>query len=217
MGKFITSFEDHNAYQQANFDYTNTPNVSLCKSENDIHYQDKIPFDPYNGYEYVDLGLPSGTKWAKMNVGASSETAYGNYYKYGSGSKLYSNDGIEYGGTDNPLLTSDDTAAQVMGGQWHMPTKEQIEELTANTTYEWTTINGINGGKFTAVNGNYVFFPAAGLYSNTNVINVGSTGYYRSSTPGSSGSSCRFDLTDNKCGIGFYSNGQGCSIRGVVG
>jgi hypothetical protein len=37
------------------------------------------------GYEYVDLGLPSGTKWAKYNVGATSETEYGNYYMYGKG------------------------------------------------------------------------------------------------------------------------------------
>jgi hypothetical protein len=38
-------------------------------------------------YEYVDLGLPSGTLWAKCNVGASVETDYGNYYKYGKGAE----------------------------------------------------------------------------------------------------------------------------------
>ena len=37
----------------------------------------------HHGHEYADLGLPSGTKWATMNVGASSETDYGNYYQYG--------------------------------------------------------------------------------------------------------------------------------------
>ena len=37
-------------------------------------------YDPYNGYEYVDLGLPSGLKWATCNVGASSPEEYGNYY-----------------------------------------------------------------------------------------------------------------------------------------
>ena len=40
-------------------------------------------YDPYNGYEYVDLGLPSGLKWATCNVGASSPEEYGNYYAWG--------------------------------------------------------------------------------------------------------------------------------------
>ena len=35
-------------------------------------------------YEYVDLGLPSGLKWANMNLGATSETDYGDYYMWGS-------------------------------------------------------------------------------------------------------------------------------------
>lgn len=34
-------------------------------------------------YEYVDLGLPSGTLWCTVNVGAKEETEYGNYYSWG--------------------------------------------------------------------------------------------------------------------------------------
>ena len=45
-------------------------------------YQQK-PNNKFNGHEYVDLGLPSGTKWAKMNVGASSETDAGLYFAWG--------------------------------------------------------------------------------------------------------------------------------------
>ena len=121
------------------------------------------------GYEYVDLCLPSGTLWATKNVGASSETDYGNYYKWGygadtfqvtSGQSCYS-DAVP----DEPLVASADTAIQTWGGQWHMPTAGQLGELASNTTFEWTTINGINGGKFTSQNGNYVFFPAAGYYN----------------------------------------------------
>lgn len=37
----------------------------------------------HNGFEYVDLGLPSGTKWARCNVGANSETDYGLYFAFG--------------------------------------------------------------------------------------------------------------------------------------
>lgn len=35
-----------------------------------------------NGYAYVDLGLPSGTKWAVMNIGASSMTDGGLYFQW---------------------------------------------------------------------------------------------------------------------------------------
>lgn len=122
-----------------------------------------------NGHEYVDLGLPSGTLWASMNVGASSETDYGNYYMYGMGSKTYDSSDTPYDGTEDPLDLSKDTARQVWGGDWHMPTKTQMEELVANTTYQWVTDyngSGINGGLFTAQNGESVFFPAAGDWFN---------------------------------------------------
>ena len=35
------------------------------------------------GYNYVDLGLTSGTKWATMNLGAKTPQDYGNYYAWG--------------------------------------------------------------------------------------------------------------------------------------
>ena len=119
---------------------------------------------PTINYEYVDLGLPSGTLWAKYNIGATSETEYGNYYQYGKGADTYqvTSGQSDYSGTENPLAASADTAAQVWGGKWRMPTQAQLEELTANTTYEWTTINDVHGAKFTAANGNYVFIPCAG-------------------------------------------------------
>lgn len=118
------------------------------------------------GVPEVDLGLPSGTKWSKFNVGAVSEAEYGNYYEYGSGALTYQQTSgtPEYEGTENPLAASADTATQVFGSPWHMPTKTQFEELIANTTLTWETIDGIGGLKFTAQNGNYVFFPAAGNY-----------------------------------------------------
>ena len=39
--------------------------------------------DPYNGHAYVDLGLPSGLKWATCNVGASKPEEYGDYFAWG--------------------------------------------------------------------------------------------------------------------------------------
>jgi len=192
--------------------------VSYCLNENEVHY-DTPPF--INGYEYVDLGLPSGTLWAKCNVGASSETDYGNYYKYGEGIIQYDGSANYYRGGENPLSPSVDTVTNVMGGQWHMPTKTQYEELINNTTFSWTTINSIKGGKFTATNGNYIFLPAGGNYeggsSNNNINKIGE---YWSSTPYPGLSQAyylffSYKMSDN-LGIGHYNRNIGYNVRGVA-
>ena len=194
----------------------NEPNVSYISGDSTVHYN---KYDPYNGHDYVDLGLPSGTKWATMNIGASSVTDYGNYYQYGKGADQYAatSGDSNYSGTENPLATSADTVAQTWGGNWHMPTSAQCAELTANTTYEWTTINGVNGGKFTASNGNYVFFPAAGTYGNGSQYGVGSDGLYWSSTPSDSYNAYYLYFNDGSEDVNSYGRKRGFSVRGVVG
>lgn len=179
--------------------------------------EDNSNVDPYNGHEYVDLGLPSGTKWAKCNVGATSESEYGNYYQYGKGADTYqvTSGQSNYTGTENPLATSADTAAQVWGGNWHMPTEIQCEELIENTTYEWTTINGVNGGKFTAQNGNYIFIPAAGRYEDSSLNYEGSFGYIWSSTPKKSSIACYLTFKDGLKGIYDNYGEIGLSVRAV--
>ena len=224
MGKYLKLFDTTSQYNAYTADTENfiLPNVSLAKdAPTTVHYHPYVAPDPYNGHEYVDLGLPSGTKWAKMNVGAASETAYGNYYQYGKGSAQYAATSGDptYEGTENPLATSADTAAQVMGGQWHIPTSTQYEELTANTTIEWTTSGGINGYKFTATNGNYVFFPAAGWWSSDNQYDVSSNGRYWSSS--SYANTHAYDLEFNSGGVyvdfSAFNRQDGYSVRGVVG
>ena len=216
MGKFITKFETSAAYDAAK-DGLILPNVSLTVDNNTVHYNPYV--DPYAGHEYVDLGLPSGTKWATMNVGASSETDYGNYYQYGKGAAQYAatSGDSNYSGTEDPLDSSVDTAVQVWGGSWHMPTRAQMQELTANTTYEWTTINGVNGGKFTATNGNYVFFPAAGYWGNGSQSNVGSYGGYWGSSPYGSNGACGLYFGDGYNGVLDCLREDGYSVRPVVG
>ena len=149
--------------------------------------------DCFNGYTYVDLGLPSGTLWAtsviKNKLGEPLYFQWGDIegwtaeqikngekaflstvYKFGEypHTKYNSEDG-------KTVLDLDDDAAHVhMGGDWHMPTKEQWEELTANTTSTWTTKNGVNGRLFTSkVNGNSVFVPAFGLANGCGLYYVG--------------------------------------------
>ena len=196
------------------------PNVSLCEQENEVHYNPYV--DPYGGHAYVDLGLPSGTKWATMNVGASSETDYGNYYQYGKGAAQYaatSGDSI-YSGTEDPLDSSVDTAVQVWGGNWHMPTRAQMQELTANTTYQWITdynSSGINGGLFTAQNGNSIFLPAAGYWSNGSQGGVGVYIYYWGSSPNGSNRACYLNFDNYYGGVFDIDRKGGYSVRPVVG
>lgn len=143
-----------------------------------------------NGYEYVDLGLPSGTLWAKYNIGAETEEQAGLYFAWGEtsgytpeqvtgttkereftwNSYKWSIEGSstnfsKYNSTDNKTVLDleDDAAHIILGGDWKIPSKEDFEELTANTTYDSDTINGIQGMKFISkTNENYVFFPFAG-------------------------------------------------------
>ena len=154
-----------------------------------------------------------------MNVGATSETDYGNYYMYGMGSKTYDNTDTPYAGTEDPLNSSVDTATQVWGGSWHMPTRAQLNELIANTTYEQTNINGINGVKFTAKNGsgNYIFIPAAGRWDNGSKSSVGVRGFYWGSSPNGSNSGC--SLYFNNDYKDMYNDGRkyGYSVRPVIG
>ena len=216
--KYLKLFSNHTDYDEAKQNLI-LPNVSLCVAENDVHYNPYV--DPYNGHAYVDLGLPSGTKWATMNVGASSETDYGNYYQYGKGAAQYAatSGDSDYSGTEDPLATSADTAAQVWGGEWHMPTRAQMQELRANTTYQWVANyndSGINGNLFTAQNGNSIFLPAGGHWYNGNQNNVGFRGEYYSSSPYESDMACELSFSDVGCHAIENARNSGYSIRPVV-
>ena len=157
-----------------------------------------------NGHDYVDLGLPSGLKWATCNVGATYPEGYGDYfawgetspksnytwetYKYCNGSETSLtkyNTSSDYGTVDNKttLDLSDDAARVNWGGNWRMPTKAEMKELINNCTWTWTRQNGVKGYKVTSkTNGNSVFLPAAGYRDGTSVCSVGSFGYYWSSS-----------------------------------
>ena len=142
-----------------------------------------------NGYDYVDLGLPSKTLWATMNVGASKPSDYGLYFQWGDtqgytadqvgtrrGQKKFSSydykwnpsaDGnvfTKYTTMKAKLGLNDDAANANMGGDWHMPTPDQISELLNNTTNTWTTQDGVNGRLFTSKTdtSKSIFIPAAG-------------------------------------------------------
>ncbi|MEE1090753.1 MAG: hypothetical protein UH103_04940, partial [Paludibacteraceae bacterium] len=74
----------------------------------------------------------------------------------------------KYNDVDNKsILDEEDDAAKVnWGGDWRMPTDEELTELREKCTWEWTTLNGVNGYKVIGVNGNSIFLPTAGYYLN---------------------------------------------------
>ena len=194
MGQGIVDFSSM-GYDSL-YGFTSVPeNKILMKPRTDIGTDN-------NGKDYVDLGLTSGTLWATCNVGATSETDYGSYfqwgdtvdkrnaecswtsYKYGDGSNFSKyNTGLnDIGGTiDNKLtLDPEDDAARVnMGGDWRMPTCALMEELSQETTNEWTIINGVNGCKFTSKidKSKYIFIPASGFRSGSSFNSRGDRGY----------------------------------------
>ena len=139
-----------------------------------------------NGHEYVDLGLPSGLKWATCNVGANSPEEYGDYYAWGETKDEYTEENsYTYGVKMNDISGNPkyDVARKKWGGKWRMPTYDEMEELIEKCSWEWIEQNGTNSYKVTGPNGNSIFLPAAGIRYGSSLHDAGSVGYYWSSTP----------------------------------
>ena len=116
-----------------------------------------------NGHKWVDLGLPSGTKWATFQLGASSSEEFGDRYQWGSilpitergETPFREKETTDIGG--NPKY---DPATALWGKNWRMPTSAEFKELFDNCTWEWTNLGRIFGCKaISKINGNYIFFP----------------------------------------------------------
>lgn len=131
--------------------------------------------------EYVDLGLPSGTLWANMNLGAQSPYEYGDYFAFGEietkenftsenykWKDLKADDFRATGIVDqfDCLLPDYDAATYYLGDKWRIPTAKELAELESFCTSEWKTINGITGRLFTGSNGNTIFLPCGGFILN---------------------------------------------------
>lgn len=166
-------------------------------------------------YEVVDLGLPSGTLWATRNVGANSELEGGNHYAFGQGGSQYPGDNRFFTDILTPLQ---DTATVLMGECWHMPTKEQLQELISNTTLSG---DGTYRAVFTSkVYPNaYIIFPATGYYSSYYGEEMQDSvySYIWSCTPKDTNGYClktfskftkEIKIVDQRCGM---------AVRGVVG
>ena len=156
--------------------------------------------------EAIDLGLPSGLKWASFNLGATKPEGYGDYFAWGETepkdnyswsaykwcmgneytiTKYCDDSEFGYNGfTDNKIILDpeDDAAAVALGGSWRTPTEEELRELLKNCTWTGTSQNGINGKLVTGPNGNSIFLPAAGVRYGTSLPYVGWWGAFLSSS-----------------------------------
>ena len=141
-----------------------------------------------NGHEFVDLGLPSGVKWATCNVGASSPSDYGDYFAWGetsTKSEYTKGNSKTYGKTMDDIVgnSSYDPARANWGDSWRLPTEAELEELRDKCTWTWTTEDGHNGYRVKGPNGKSIFLPAAGNRGGTTLSFAGKGGFYWSSTP----------------------------------
>ena len=193
------------------------------------------PLCPDNHHPHlIDLGLPSGTKWACCNVDTDhpenqSPTNYGGYYAWGETETKSTYNWSTYIHCDGSYSNCHDLGSDIAGteydvahvkwgGSWVMPSKEQRDELRDNCTYEWTTENGVKGGKFTSKkNGASIFFPAAG-YRYDSDLYAGSYGDYWSSTLRPSYANYAYSLSfysgSTYADYNYRSDGQ--SVRPVV-
>ena len=181
----------------------------------------------------VDLGLPSGLKWAAGNVGAKKTKDYGLYFAWGETTgytdeqvilRVRKFDKVSYktSSISSNLTPAQDAAHVNLGGNWRMPTKAEFQELIDNCDVTWVSNymgNNVSGRLFTSkINGNSVFFPAAGFCKDSSVKDFGSFGGYWSASWSWYSYSGAWDLefTSWIQGLGTGDGESGLQVRGVL-
>lgn len=196
-----------------------------------------------NGFDYIDLDLPSGTLWATCNVGASRSSDYGLYFQWGDtqgydfsqigkdkqfnwNDYKWSIDGSDTNfskyTTKNATLNLEDDAANFhMGGAWHMPSCDQIKELIENTTSTRTILDDVSGRLFVSKKdtSKSIFIPAAGLAWDGGAYISGNTGNVWSSMTNPYKASYGLYLHFNLVYVHLCIDNRcyGRSVRGVIG
>lgn len=236
MTKIFTSKTDAqgNQFSDYQFQYIVTADGEKVYDLDDIEsltfVKSEVPVVPDVPAEAIDLGLPSGTKWASCNVGASKPEEYGSYYAWGETEEKEVYNWSTYIHCDGTYDTCHDLGSDISGtqydvahikwgGNWCMPTLDDIKELYDNCTSEWTTLNGVNGRKFTSkINGNSIFLPFAGYRWVGGLGRAGGSGDYWSSAqnPDYSGDAYGLYFDSGYANWGNYSRYNGRTVRPVV-
>lgn len=130
-----------------------------------------------NNSVYVDLGL--SVKWATCNVGATVPEEVGSYYAWGETSTKSEYTETNYfdanfskyklSGTKKIYGTNKDIAYTKLGKDWRMPTTSEINELINACIWTNDVVNGVNGVRGTASNGNSIFLPVTGMYAGASI------------------------------------------------
>lgn len=141
----------------------------LTQKQAEIQAMSPVPLKgEINGHPWVDLGLPSGTKWATYNVGTTNIHGVGTRIAWGETAtkKLFSPDTYKHQGVSLVSFAGDaeyDLATAQWGEQWHTPTLQQWQELIEHCQWQYVTINGIHGVLFTSRKTyNTIFLPSTG-------------------------------------------------------
>lgn len=175
----------------------------------------------HDNYSYVDLGLPSGTLWAMMNVGAETETDYGKYFAWGT------KDGCYASQVTTEMFTREwyeaqekaDWGSHVFEDGSVAPSLEQIQELMNNCDYAFITYRGVKGGMLTSrINGNSIFLPAAGVCIDGSQYATGEGGDFWSRSLSSIDHQSAWDMLFGNVGIerDYGDRYFGLSVRGVL-
>ena len=171
-----------------------------------------------NGHSFVDLGLPSGLLWATCNVGSETPEQIGDYYAWGE-TQTKSNYSLStYQYASNAISLNDisgtqyDAARVNWGGEWRMPSHNEVAELTSNCSRKDTTINGQSGLLLRGANGNYIFIPCAGNWCNNKVEELTGIGFWTSTATGSRYAYRAWEWTY----ISFSERERGFQIRPVI-
>ena len=191
---------------------------------------------------FVDLGLPSGTKWATTNIGAETLEKPGYYFAWGelspnkikyewqnyrwcngsvTGLTKY-NDNADYGVVDNrsELEDEDDIVFTVTGGQGHIPTLDNWKELSdaSYCSWEWTSVNGVEGYLVTSLIDGYtdrsIFLPVTGYFHDIKTYET-YNGHYWTSELAKNTLAYSVELTSAKHGFDKTSKSFGLAIRPV--
>lgn len=158
----------------------------------------------------------NGPRFAEYNVGVTDGKAesFGGYYAWGG-----NQDKVDDHNTGSVDLTgNDDTATNLWGSNWRMPTMTELQALLDNCDVVWTTVGGVNGRKFTGrgdYSENSVFLPAAGYCYSGSVQSQGDRSYYWSSTPRGNNASLLFFKSGNQY-VDNDARSLGISVRAVL-
>ena len=177
-----------------------------------------------DGHEYVDLGLPSGVKWATCNIGASKPEEYGDYYAWGETKtkKEYTTaNSITYYKNRKDISGSVryDVARVKWGGGWRLPTIEEIAELASMCSITTSRRNGIDGCYVEGPNGNSIFFPFAGKRNSNILERVGCAAGYWGSSPKDTDCASSFEFykdKPNRVCVGCWYRYYGLTVRPVI-